>query len=45
MVGVVLSELDMLNLRNDTVVVVFGDHGWQLGENDEWSKFTQLLCL
>jgi arylsulfatase A-like enzyme len=28
MVGVVLSELDMLNLRNDTVVVVFGDHGY-----------------
>ena len=28
MVGLVLSELDRLDLRNDTVVVVFGDHGY-----------------
>eukprot|EP00971_Amphidinium_carterae_P088535 1751818-Amphidinium_carterae.1 len=33
-IGKVLGALDEMGLRNDTAVVVFGDHGWHLGEYD-----------
>jgi iduronate 2-sulfatase len=39
-VGKVLHTLDSLGFSNNTMVVVFGDHGWQLGEHDIWAKMT-----
>lgn len=39
-VGRVLAELDRLDLRKDTVVILWGDHGWKLGEYSSWSKHT-----
>lgn len=39
-IGKILEALDSMGLANDTAVVVFGDHGWQLGEHDIWSKMT-----
>jgi arylsulfatase A-like enzyme len=39
-VGRVLAELDRLDLRDDTIVVFWGDHGYHLGENDIWGKAT-----
>jgi arylsulfatase A-like enzyme len=37
-VGRVLNELDRLHLRENTIVVFWGDHGYHLGEKGKWSK-------
>jgi len=39
-VGRVLGELDRLGLRDNTIVVFFGDHGYHLGENGIFTKMT-----
>ncbi len=39
-VGRVLRALDSGPHANDTIVVVWSDHGWQLGEKQQWRKFT-----
>ncbi|HUR59646.1 MAG TPA: sulfatase/phosphatase domain-containing protein, partial [Opitutaceae bacterium] len=39
-VGKVLEELDRLGLRDKTIVILWGDHGWKLGEHDAWCKHT-----
>lgn len=39
-IGRVLAELDALGLRDNTIVVVWGDHGWHLGEYGLWGKAT-----
>lgn len=39
-VGKLLKALDEFDLRKDTIVVLWGDHGWKLGEYSQWSKHT-----
>jgi iduronate 2-sulfatase len=40
LVGRLLAELDRLDLRKDTIVILWGDHGWKLGEYSSWTKHT-----
>ena len=37
-VGRVLKNLDDLGLSDNTIVILWGDHGWQLGEHGMWDK-------
>lgn len=39
-VGKVLAELKRLGLDKNTIVVVWGDHGWHLGDHRVWGKHT-----
>jgi iduronate 2-sulfatase len=41
-VGRVLAELDRLGLRTNTIVILWGDNGWKLGEHDAWCKHTDV---
>ncbi len=39
-VGRVLDELARLGLEKNTIIIVWGDHGWHLGDDRIWGKHT-----
>ena len=41
-IGRVIAELERLGLRSNTIIVLWGDHGWKLGEHAAWGKHTDV---
>jgi arylsulfatase A-like enzyme len=39
-IGRLLDELDRSAHKDNTIVVLWSDHGWQLGEKEHWGKWT-----
>ncbi len=39
-IGRLLSGLEKAGLKNNTIIVLWGDHGWKLGEHGMWCKHT-----
>lgn len=39
-IGLILDALKREGLEDNTIVIIFSDHGFQLGEHNLWSKYT-----
>ena len=39
-IGRLLDELDALGIRDDTIIVLWSDHGYKLGDFGSWAKHT-----
>ena len=40
LIGNVLDALDKEGLRDNTIIILWGDNGWKLGEHNAWSKYS-----
>ncbi len=42
--GVLLDALDESGAASNTIVVLWADHGWKLGDHSSWCKHTNFEC-
>ncbi|KAJ8298059.1 hypothetical protein KUTeg_024590 [Tegillarca granosa] len=40
LIGYLLASLDTYGFSKNTIIIFVGDHGWSLGEHQEWSKYS-----
>ena len=40
LVGDLVSHLKKLGIYENTIIVIWGDHGWKLGDHNSWGKMT-----
>ena len=40
MLADLLAELEATGQADNTIIVLWGDHGWHLGEKEHWRKFS-----
>jgi arylsulfatase A-like enzyme len=43
-IGVLLDALEKSGAAKNTIVVLWGDHGWKLGDHSSWCKHTNFEC-
>jgi arylsulfatase A-like enzyme len=41
-IGILMDELNTLGLSSNTIVVLWGDHGYHLGDHNQWGKHTNM---
>ena len=39
-IGLMINELEKAGIRDNTIIIVWGDHGWHLGDMGVWGKAT-----
>ena len=39
-IGKILDAFEATSFNDDAVIAFWGDHGWHLGDNDQWAKMT-----
>lgn len=39
-IGKIIDEVNALDLDKNTIIVIWGDHGWHLGDQQIWGKHT-----
>ena len=44
-VGLIMDELKRLELDKNTVVILIGDHGWSLGDHNQWCKHSNFAIV
>jgi iduronate 2-sulfatase len=40
LLGDLIAHLKMLGIYEQTILIVWGDHGWKLGDHNSWGKMT-----
>ena len=40
LIGTIIDQIKTLGLDDNTIIVVWGDHGWHLGDQQVWGKHT-----
>ena len=43
-IGRILDGLEQNGMDENTIVVLWGDHGWKLGDHSSWCKHTNFEC-
>ena len=40
LIGDLVAHMKTLNIYDNTIIVIWGDHGWKLGDHNSWGKMT-----